>query len=120
MNQPTTEPVKTYQGLLNRINAAPNPKLTIACLLLQMAWAQYTDLDKRCWRMMQALYETQKKEDLGLSFCWYKDGVIVDPATLMQQTGNLVQFEWDNECEGCQIENECPCEGNPHRKGENI
>lgn len=23
-------------------------------------------------------------------------------------------FKWNDDCPGCQIENECPCMGNPH------
>ncbi len=68
----------------------------------------------KCFLFMQILHTIQRDMDIGLSYYWFKDGVVVDPELLMLATGGTIRFQWDNECKGCQIEKECPCKGNPH------
>ena len=99
------------------MNIDLNPRLTRACLKLieQLSHAKQLPNGKRCWRFQQLLYLIDREYPLGLSYYWYKDGVVVDPETLTKVTGGIIQFIWeDDDCPGCQIERECPCSGNPH------
>lgn len=88
-----------------------NPKLTAVCLHLIKLMNKEPPPDKKCWRFMQTLFMIQKAHPMNLPYYWYKEGVVVDPASLTQQTGGLIKFKWDEECSGCQIEHECPCQG---------
>lgn len=62
------------------------------------------------------LFTIEKAHRMNLPYYWFKEGIVVDPESLTQQTGGVIKFKWDDECSGCQIQRECPCEGNPHRK----
>ncbi|MDO8727921.1 MAG: hypothetical protein Q7J35_17865 [Candidatus Methanoperedens sp.] len=55
----------------------------------------------------------QKAHPMNLLYYWYKEGVLIDPETFSKVTGGLAWFKWYNECPGCQIEKECPCEWMP-------
>ena len=73
----------------------------------------------RCWLFQQILFmikqDLKKKgKKLDISYGWFKEGVVVDPEILMLQTRGKVRFKWEDDCPGCQIEDECPCVGNPH------
>ena len=94
-----------------------NPRLAYVCLELIRLSEKDPPPDKRCWRLMQTLFMIEKARPMNLPYYWYREGVVVDPASLTQQTGGIIMFRWDEQCPGCQIEEECPCEGNPHNKG---
>lgn len=73
----------------------------------------------RCWLFQQLLYiislDLKKKgKKLNISYGWFRDGVVVDPETIMIRTRGKIRFKWEDDCPGCQIEKECPCIGNPH------
>ena len=70
----------------------------------------------KCFLFMQILHSIEQKHPINLSYYWFKDGVVVDPEILMFVTRGIIRFKWDNECEGCQIEKECPCMGNPNNE----
>lgn len=91
-----------------------NPRLARVCLELIRLYEKDPPPDRKCWMFMQTLFMIQQTRPMNLPFYWFKEGVVVDPESLTQQIGGLVKFKWDNECPGCQIEKECPCEGNPH------
>jgi len=93
-----------------------NPRLTYVCLELIRLYDKDPPPDKRCWRFMQTLFMIEKAKPMNLPYYWFCEGVIVDPASLTQQTGGIIRFRWDEQCPGCQIEGECPCEGNPHHE----
>lgn len=96
-----------------------NPKLTAACIQLIKTLKETVVPENqrgfnKCWLFMQLLYDLQQKTKMGLSYYWYKDGVVVDPETLMLVTHGWIKFKWEPDCTGCQIETECPCMGNPN------
>ncbi len=91
-----------------------NPRLTAACLVLIRLINIKPPPDRKCWRFMHMLFLANKCMPMNLPYYWYKEGIVVDPDTLMKVTGGIIRFRWDDECKGCQIENECPCEGNPN------
>jgi hypothetical protein len=93
-----------------------NPRLAYVCLELIRLSEKDPPPDKRCWRLMQTLFMIEKARPMNLPYYWYKEGIVVDPASLTQQTGGIVMFRWDEQCPGCQIEEECPCEGNPQNR----
>ncbi len=68
----------------------------------------------KCWLFMQLLHDIQQDTNIGLPYYWFKDGVVVDPESLMLITHGKIKFKWEPDCKGCQIEKECPCEGSPN------
>lgn len=93
-----------------------NPRLARVCLELIRLYEKDPPPDRKCWRFMQTLFMINQTSPMDLPFYWFKEGVVVDPESLTQQTGGLIRFRWDSECPGCQIEKECSCKGNPHRE----
>jgi hypothetical protein len=72
----------------------------------------------KCWLFQQLLYmiskDFEKKgKKLYLSYGWFRDGVVVDPESIMLQTRGKIKFVWEDDCPNCQIEEECPCKDNP-------
>ena len=95
-----------------------NPKLTYACIqviknLKEIDIQVSREGFNKCWLFMQLLHGVHQKTKIGLSYYWFKDGVVVDPETLMLVTHGWIKFKWEPDCIGCQIEKECPCMGNP-------
>lgn len=73
----------------------------------------------RCWFFQQLLFELSqemKKEgkELSVPYYWYINGIVVDPESIMLLTKGIIKFKWEEDCNGCQIEKECPCKGNPY------
>ena len=73
----------------------------------------------KCWLFQQILFMIKKDLEkkgkrLDISYGWFRDGVVVDPGLIMLQTRGKVMFKWEDDCPGCQIEDECSCIGNPH------
>ncbi len=66
-----------------------NPKLTAVCLTLIKTMNESPPPDKKCWRFMQVLFLIYKAMPMNLPFYWYKEGIVVDPESLTQQTGGL-------------------------------
>lgn len=99
-----------------------NPKLTLACIQVIKELKDvtipetYRGLNK-CWIFMQLLHKVNQKTKMGLSYYWFKEGVVVDPETLMLVTHGRIMFQWEPDCPGCQIEKECPCKGNLNNNG---
>ena len=91
-----------------------NPRLTHACLQLIQSMNKNPPPDNKCWRFMHMLFLANKCMPMNLPYYWYREGVVVDPETVMLTTRGIIKFKWDDECEGCQIEKECPCQGNPN------
>lgn len=60
------------------------------------------------------LFLMNKAMPMNLPYYWFLEGIVVDPESLTTVTGGIIRFKWDNECVGCQIETECPCDGNPN------
>jgi hypothetical protein len=92
-----------------------NPKLTQVCIELIKQLNENPPPDKKCWRFMQILFMINKATPMNLPYYWFLDGIVVDPEALTMVTGGIIQFKWDDECPGCQIEDSCSCSGNPHR-----
>ncbi len=97
-----------------------NMKLTYACIQIikklrkiNLPESQRRGFN-RCWLFMQLIYGTNQQTKMGLSYYWFKEGVVVDPETLMLVTHGRILFKWEPDCPGCQIETECPCKGNPN------
>jgi len=78
-----------------------NPRLAQACLELVRVFNEESPQERRCWRFMQALFMIQQDMPMNLPFCWYKEGVVVYPESLIQQIGGIIKFRWDKECHGC-------------------
>ena len=91
-----------------------NPRLTEACQILLILMKTKPPLDRKCWRFQHMLFLANKCMPMSLPYYWYKEGIVVDPETLMLTTRGIIRFQWDEECKGCQIEEECPCKGNPN------
>lgn len=96
-----------------------NPKLTYACIKIIKKLREINIPESqrgfnKCWLFMQLLHGVNQKTKMDLSYYWFKDGVVVDPETLMLVTHGRIMFQWEPDCPGCQIERECPCKGNPN------
>lgn len=95
-----------------------NPRLVATCQIVIKEINKHTIKGSsgfnRCWLFMQLLHGVQQKIKIGLPYYWYRDGVVVDPETLMMLTRGKIIFKWEPDCKGCQIEKECPCMGNPN------
>lgn len=68
----------------------------------------------KCFMMQQWLYKVGKKSKLDIPSYWYKLGVVVDPEYIILATRGIIRFKWEDDCPGCQIEEECCCKDNPH------
>lgn len=101
-----------------------DPFLTGVCIQLLKKLEEY-QIPKgekgfnKCWLFQQLLFmiskDLEKKgKKLDISHGWFKEGVVVDPETLMIKTRGKIKFKWEDDCPGCQIEKECPCAGNPN------
>lgn len=101
-----------------------DPFLTTVCIQLLKKLEEY-QIPKgekgfnKCWLFQQLLFfiskDFEKKgKKLDISYGWFRDGVVVDPESIMLQTRGIIKFVWEDDCPNCQIENECPCIGNPH------
>ena len=101
-----------------------DPFLTTVCIQLLRKLEEY-QIPKgekgfnKCWLFQQLLFliskDLEKKgKKLGVVYGWFRDGVVVDPEVIMIKTRGKIKFKWEDDCPGCQIENECPCIGNPH------
>lgn len=101
-----------------------DPFLTTVCVQVLKKLEEY-QIPKgekgfnKCWFFQQLLFfinkDLKKKgKKLDLSYGWFRDGVVVDPESIMLQTRGKIKFVWEDDCPNCQIENECPCIGNPH------
>ena len=100
-----------------------DPFLTTVCVQLLKKLEEY-QIPKgekgfnKCWLFQQLLFivkkDLEKKgKKLDLSYGWFRDGVSVDPESIMLQTGGKIKFVWEDDCPNCQIEEECPCKDNP-------
>lgn len=101
-----------------------DPLLTYVCIQILKKLEEY-QIPKgekgfnKCWLFQQLLFfiskDLEKKgKKLDISYGWFRDGVVVDPESIMLQTRGEIEFIWEDDCPNCQIENECPCIGNPH------
>lgn len=100
-----------------------DPIITYACLKIM---DDLKDIDiiptpgfNKCFIMQQQLYRLKKEfektgKHLQIPSYWYMRGVVVDPEYLMLTTRGIVRFKWEEDCNGCQIQKECPCKGNPY------
>jgi len=96
-----------------------NSKLAYACIqviqkLNEISMPETRMGHNKCWLFMQLIYQINQKTKMGLSYYWFKEGVVVDPETLMLVTHGMIMFQWEPDCLGCQIETDCPCKGNPN------
>ena len=100
-----------------------DPLLTNVCIQLLKKLEEY-QIPKgekgfnKCWLFQQLLFfigkDLEKKgKKLDLSYGWFRDGVVVDPGSIMLQTRGKIKFVWEDDCPNCQIEKECPCMDNP-------
>lgn len=100
-----------------------DPLLTDVCIQLLKKLEEY-QIPKgekgfnKCWLFQQLLFmlkkDLEKKgKKLDLSYEWFRDGVVVDPESIMLQTRGIIKFMWEDDCPNCQIEKECPCMDNP-------
>lgn len=107
-----------------------DPIVTYACLKI-MENLKYIEIEpapgfNKCFIMQQELYrlkeefektgkhQSQQSAVLQIPYYWYMQGVVVDPEYLMLITRGIIRFKWEEDCNGCQIQKECPCKGNPY------